>query len=87
METPQIFSVLFLADVLPAHDPVTVMGELIIIPGTQIGLRSSSEDLSVRVEYFLLVFLLRVRNIETRIKIRIMKMMASMMPEMTPMLS
>ena len=41
----------------------------------------------MRVEYFLLVFLLRVRNIETRIKIRIMKMMASMMPEMTPMLS
>ena len=87
METPQIFSVLFLADVLPAHDPVTVMGGLIIIPGTQIGLRSSSEDLSVRVEYFLLVFLRLVRNIETRIKIRIMKMMARMMPEITPMLS
>ena len=63
------------------------MGGLIIIPGTQIGLRSSSEDLSVRVEYFLLVFLRLVRNIETRIKIRMMKMMARMMPEMTPMLS
>ena len=63
------------------------MGGLIIIPGTQIGLRSSSEDLSVRVEYFLLVFLLLVRNIETRIKIRMMKMMARMMPEITPMLS
>ena len=63
------------------------MGGLIIIPATQIGLRSSSEDLSVRVEYFLLVFLLRVRNIETRIKIRMMKMMARMMPEMAPMLS
>ena len=87
METPQIFSVLFLADVLPAHDPVTVMGGLIIIPGTQIGLRSSSEDLSMRVEYFLLVFLRLVRNIETRIKIRMMKMIARMMPEITPMLS
>ena len=63
------------------------MGGLIIIPGTQIGLRSSSEDLSVRVEYFLLVFLRLVRNIETRIKIRMMKMMARMMPEITPMLS
>ena len=63
------------------------MGGLIIIPATQIGLRSSSEDLSVRVEYFLLVFLRRVRNIETRIKIRMMKMMARMMPEMAPMLS
>ena len=63
------------------------MGGLIIIPGTQIGLRSSSEDLSMRVEYFLLVFLRLVRNIETRIKIRMMKMMARMMPEITPMLS
>ena len=63
------------------------MAELIIVPGTQIGLRSSSEDLSVRVEYFLLVFLRLVRNIETRIKIRMMKMMARMMPEITPMLS
>lgn len=63
------------------------MGGLIIVPATQIGLRSSSEDLSVRVEYFLLVFLRRVRNIETRIKIRMMKMMARMMPEITPMLS
>ena len=63
------------------------MGELIIVPGTQIGLRSSSEDLSVRVEYFLLVFLRLVRNIETRIKMRMMKMMARMMPEITPMLS
>ena len=63
------------------------MGGLIIIPATQIGLRSSSEDLSVRVEYFLLVFLRRVRNMETRIKIRMMKMMARMMPEITPMLS
>ena len=72
---------------LPAHDPVTVMGVLIIVPATQIGLRSSSEDLSVRVEYFLLVFLRRVRNMETRIKIRMMKMMARMMPEITPMLS
>ena len=72
---------------LPAHDPVTVMGGLIIVPATQIGLRSSSEDLSVRVEYFLLVFLRRVRNMETRIKIRMMKMMARMMPEITPMLS
>ena len=87
METPQIFRVLFLADVLPAHDLLTVMAEQIIIPGTQIGLRSSSEDLSVRVEYFLLVFLRLVRNIETRIKIRMMKMMARMMPEITPMLS
>ena len=87
METPQIFSVLFLADVLPAHDPVTVMGGLIIIPGTQIGLRSSSEDLSVSVEYFLLLFLLLVRNIDSRIKIKIMKMIARMIPEITPMLS
>ena len=63
------------------------MGGLIIVPATQIGLRSSSEDLSVRVEYFLLVFLRRVRNMETRIKIRMMKMMARMMPEITPMLS
>ena len=63
------------------------MGVLIIVPATQIGLRSSSEDLSVRVEYFLLVFLRRVRNMETRIKIRMMKMMARMMPEITPMLS
>ena len=87
METPHILSVLFLTDVLPAHDLLTVMGELIIIPATQIGFRSSSEDLSVRVEYFLLVFLRLVRNIETRIKIRMMKMMARMMPEITPMLS
>ena len=59
----------------------------IIVPGTQIGLRSSSEDLSVREEYFLVLFLLLVRNIETRMKISMMKMMARMMPEMTPMLS
>ena len=63
------------------------MDGLIIVPATQIGLRSSSEDLSVRVEYFLLVFLRLVRNIETRIKMRMMKMMARMMPEITPMLS
>ena len=59
----------------------------IIIPGTQIGLRSSSEDLSVSVEYFLLLFLLLVRNIDSRIKIKIMKMIARMIPEITPMLS
>lgn len=63
------------------------MRDLEDFPATQIGFRSSSEDLSVRVEYFLLVFLRLVRNIETRIKIRMMKMMARMMPEITPMLS
>ena len=66
------------------------MSELVTrfnIPGTQIGLRSSSDDLSVSVEYFLLLFLLFVRNIESRMKMSMMKMMARMMPEMTPMLS
>ena len=59
----------------------------IIPPGIQIGFRSSSEDLSWRLEYFLVLFLLLVRNIDTRMKINMMKMMARMMPEMTPMLS
>ena len=50
-------------------------------------MRSSSEDLSVSVEYFLLLFLLLVRNIDSSMKIKMMKMIARMIPEITPMLS
>lgn len=57
------------------------------IPGTQIGLRSSSDDLSVNEEYFLSAFLLLVRKIERRMKIRMIKMIARMIPEITPSLS
>ena len=59
-----------------------------VSPGTHIGLRSSSDDdLSVKDEYFLSAFLLRVRKIESKIKMRMIKMIARIMPEMTPSLS
>ena len=51
------------------------------------GLRSSSDDLSVNEEYFLSAFLLLVRKIERRMKMRMIKMIARMIPEITPSLS